>query len=304
MHYYFIVASKYYYIMQVSIIIPVYNAEKYLEECLESALNQTYSNTEIIAVNDGSTDNSLEILKKYSNKLKIISKKNGGTASALNAGIKVAKGEWIKWLASDDVLYPQAIEELIIEAKKLSDKKNTILYSNYETIDSEGKIIDRVIEPNYGELDAFDFKVMLLDHICGCEGTVLIHKSALDEYGLLNEKISFEDYELRLKHCILHNFRMHLVPKILFKYRIHRGQITKTRVKKSLELQDQIRKSILDKLDLSERHRYEKALKQYKKSKPITEKCKYFVRYKLFRLLPTFFSINLINTYWYARKKK
>ena len=78
--------------MKVSIVIPVFNAEKYLKECIDSALNQTYKDIEIIAVDDGSTDSSPEILKKYENKITTISKKNGGTASALNAGIKVMSG--------------------------------------------------------------------------------------------------------------------------------------------------------------------------------------------------------------------
>ena len=113
--------------MRVSIVIPIYNAEKYLRECIESALNQKYEDIEVIAVNDGSKDNSLKILEEYSDRINIISKKNGGTASALNLGIKNMTGEWFKWLSADDVLYPNAIEELIIEAKKIPDKKNTIL---------------------------------------------------------------------------------------------------------------------------------------------------------------------------------
>ena len=127
----------------VSIIIPVYNAQDYLEECLDSALNQTYDKIEIITVNDGSKDNSLDILKKYSNKIKIISKKNGGTASALNLGIKNMSGEWFKWLSADDVLYSNAVKELVDVAKVLPNKKY-ILYSNYDIIDAHGKIIDKV----------------------------------------------------------------------------------------------------------------------------------------------------------------
>ena len=153
--------------MLVSVIIPIYNAEKYLQECLNSVLNQTYPEIEIIAVNDGSTDNSLEILKKYSNKLKIISKENGGAASALNAGINIASGEWIKRLDVDDVLLPEAVEELVSEAKKIKDKTSTILISNYYNIDSKGKIIDEVIVPNYNEVDPFDLNVILLDHDFG-----------------------------------------------------------------------------------------------------------------------------------------
>ena len=84
--------------MKVSIIIPVFNVEKYLEECIESAINQTYPDIEIIAVNDGSTDRSLQILEKFSNKIKVISKSNKGKASAFNEGLKFASGEWIKVL--------------------------------------------------------------------------------------------------------------------------------------------------------------------------------------------------------------
>jgi len=290
--------------MLVSVIIPIYNAEKYLQECLNSVLNQTYPEIEIIAVNDGSTDNSLEILKKYSNKLKIISKENGGAASALNAGINIASGEWIKRLDVDDVLLPEAVEELVSEAKKIKDKTSTILISNYYNIDSKGKIIDEVIVPNYNEVDPFDLNVILLDHDFGNSSTSLIHKSTIAKYGMFNETVIFEDYELWLRYCLLHNCRLHLVQKTLAKRRIHQGQITKVRTRVSLEQQDKIKKSVLDKLNPADRTKYEIALRQYKKSKPIIEKCKYFVRYKLFRLLPTFFSINLINVYWYVKKLK
>ena len=99
--------------MKVSIIIPVYNAEQFLDECINSTLNQTYDNIEIIAENDGSTDNSKNILEKFNSKIKIIHKINGGTASALNAGIKEMNGEWFKWLSADDVLKRNCIDVLI-----------------------------------------------------------------------------------------------------------------------------------------------------------------------------------------------
>ena len=70
----------------VSVVIPVYNSERYLEECLDSVLSQTYQNIEIIAVDDGSTDSSLDILKKYSDKVNVISQNNNGLASALKLG--------------------------------------------------------------------------------------------------------------------------------------------------------------------------------------------------------------------------
>ncbi len=100
---------------KVSIIIPVYNVEKYLERCVDSALNQTYKNLEIILVNDGSTDNSLEICKKYEteNRVKIFSEENRGLPVARNLGVKKSSGDYIIFLDSDDWLDDNLIEKLV-----------------------------------------------------------------------------------------------------------------------------------------------------------------------------------------------
>ncbi|MBI3290943.1 glycosyltransferase family 2 protein, partial [Candidatus Falkowbacteria bacterium] len=86
---------------QISIIIPIYNAAKTLEDCLQSIFSQTFKHYEIIAVNDGSTDSSAKILEKYKNKLTLITQKNEGAASARNAGAKAARGEFIIFCDSD-----------------------------------------------------------------------------------------------------------------------------------------------------------------------------------------------------------
>ena len=89
----------------ISVIVPVYNVEKYLYTCLDSILNQTYSNIEIICVNDGSTDKSRKILEEYRKKdsrIRIVDKENGGLSSARNAGMRVAKGEFYSFIDSDD----------------------------------------------------------------------------------------------------------------------------------------------------------------------------------------------------------
>ncbi|WP_195932063.1 glycosyltransferase [Turicibacter sanguinis] len=107
--------------VMVSIIIPVYNVEKYLQECLESAINQTYKNIEIIAINDGSTDSSLAILEEYASKygnLKIVNQENKGMSGARNAGLKVANGEYIYFLDSDDFIDLNMIEECVVLAEK------------------------------------------------------------------------------------------------------------------------------------------------------------------------------------------
>jgi len=284
--------------MKVSIIIPVYNAEKYLNECLESALNQTYENIEIIAVNDGSTDKSLQILNKFSNKIKIISKSNGGTASALNEGINHMSGEWFKWLSADDSLYPNAVEELILESKKLENSKNCIFYSNYDIINSESKVIKQFIEPNYNELSSFDFNTLLLDHYIGNGTTSLIHKTVLDENGFFDETIKgFEDYELWLRFCLLNNCRLHLIPKILAKYRVHKTQLTSTLHDDSIKSADKIRENILAKLDSSKREKFEIALKQVKKKMPLGISIKLVLKNIMFRVLPNSISKKFLLKY-------
>ena len=96
---------------KVSIIIPVYNGENYIREAIDSALSQTYKNIEIIVVNDGSKDNTDEICKSYGKKIKYIKKENGGVATALNTGIKAAKGQYIAWLSHDDLYKENRIEK-------------------------------------------------------------------------------------------------------------------------------------------------------------------------------------------------
>ncbi len=99
----------------ISVIVPVYNVEYYLPKCLDSILSQTFSNIEIICVNDGSTDGSRKILEQYSKKdsrIKIVDKKNGGLSSARNAGMKVAVGEFYSFVDSDDWIDNTMLEKL------------------------------------------------------------------------------------------------------------------------------------------------------------------------------------------------
>lgn len=109
--------------VKVSVVVPVYNVEDYLEECLDSIVNQTLKDIEIICVNDGSTDNSLEILNQYAEKddrFTVISQENAGHAVATNRGMELAKGEYLFLMDSDDFLKLTAFEDTV----KLADEKN------------------------------------------------------------------------------------------------------------------------------------------------------------------------------------
>lgn len=104
----------------VSIIVPIYNAEKYLEKCISSIINQTYSNLEIILINDGSKDKSIDICNKYAkmdNRIIVIDKENEGVSIARNKGIQIANGEWISFIDADDWIEPNMYEVMLSKSK-------------------------------------------------------------------------------------------------------------------------------------------------------------------------------------------
>ena len=114
---------------KISIIIPIYNSSKYLKECLDSIINQSYKNWEAVCVNDGSTDNSLEILDQYAaidKRIKVYTKENGGAASARNFALNnINNADWISFVDSDDYLSPLMYKEIISD---LSTYPNEIEY--------------------------------------------------------------------------------------------------------------------------------------------------------------------------------
>ncbi len=256
----------------VSVVIPVYNSENFLAESIESVLNQSYENIEIIAVDDGSSDNSLKILKQYSDKITIISQTNQGLDHALNAGIKKMKGEWFKWFSPDDILLSNAIKILVQEASKLSE--NTIVYSNWELIDEKGNKLRDFTESNFNDLDKFDFNVRLLDGQQIKVNTTLIPTS-LFEKGCkiqeLEDPVAI-DYDFFLRAGILFDTKFHLISSTLVKYRIHTEQISHQNILQSLSFLSKIRNDVLSKLNDSIREKYLDALSEFKKKKPLAKK--------------------------------
>ena len=129
--------------MKVSIVIPVYNTKPYLRECIDSALNQTYGDTEVIAVDGGSTDGSLDLLKEYGGSIRAVSLPGSGISAALNAGIRAMAGEWLKRLDSDDILAPGAVAALAAAAEQGAAARGTgperlVPYGDSEEIGEDG----------------------------------------------------------------------------------------------------------------------------------------------------------------------
>jgi glycosyltransferase involved in cell wall biosynthesis len=254
----------------VSIVIPIHNSEQFLKESLESIINQTYSNIEIICIDDGSTDNSLKILKSYSDKITIISQENRGLASALNAGIKQMQGKWFKWFSPDDVMCIHAIETLVNTANKFP---NTIVYSNWEIINEKGNKLRDFSESNYNELSNFEYNVRLLDRQLINVNTTLIPSSLFDRCDIrkLNDPVAI-DYDFFLRSALFFEINFNLISEQLIKYRIHSKQLSHKNIIKTLDSVYDIKNEILQQLDSKVRDRYIRELKQYQKTKPVKRK--------------------------------
>lgn len=138
---------------KVSVIIPVYNVEKYLDKCIKSVVNQTYTNLEIILVDDGSCDSCPQICDEWAkkdNRIKVIHKGNGGLSDARNAGMHIASGEYISFIDSDDFIHETMIEKLLNSAIQNNSDIAKCMLSN---IDEYGNVED-IVELNLDKIDS------------------------------------------------------------------------------------------------------------------------------------------------------
>jgi len=280
----------------VSVVIPVYNSEKFLKESIESILNQTWKNIEIIAIDDGSTDKSLEILNQFSDKISIISQTNQGLAAALNSSIKLINGKMFKWFSPDDLLYPNTIEILVTEAKKRDE--NSIIYSNWEIIDENNNTLRDFTESNYNDLSNFEFCLRLLDGQQINVNTSLI-PSLLFEQNCVFEELADPvaiDYDFFLKAAIIHKTNFHLIEKKLLRYRIHSEQLSHKSISNTLNYLSVVKNNVLSKLEPSEKSHYEESLEKFRKEKPAIKKT-LDLGLKIAMKLPTWFSDPLLIFY-------
>ena len=181
---------------RVSIIIPCFNGEKYLEQAINSAIRQTYENIEVIVVNDGSSDRTEEIAMSYSDRIRYFKKENGGVSSALNLGISKMTGEYFSWLSHDDMYLPQKVE-MQIKAVEERGEECKFLYSNFTCLIENDGTYQKMIPARrlYGNLCERSLFPVLFNLINGC--TVLIHKSLFEQYGLFNEGLlTSQDYDM------------------------------------------------------------------------------------------------------------
>ena len=224
---------------KLSVIIPVYNVENYLNECLDSVINQTLEDMEIICIDDGSTDNSPYILKEYQKKdsrIKIITKENGGQATARNLGIKEVQGEYITFVDSDDFIEPTMFEKLYTKSK---DNNLDIAMCKIATYDNQTEEIKNNVW--YYMLGVFrDFEKDIFNHKDTKEFTChiavtpynKIYKTTLlkENNILFPEGLIFED-EKFFYDTYLRAKRVSIVDEFLYYYRINRKGSTVDTIK-------------------------------------------------------------------------
>lgn len=198
---------------RVSIIIPFYNCP-YIGQAIESALSQTYINIEVIVVNDGSTKYT-EKLTPFQNRIKYIEKENGGTASALNLGIKNSTGDYISWLSSDDLFY----NDKVMKQLNFMKQKNTLIsYTNYSLIDAHNNVTSQLAGIYFMDKISFLEYFRTANPINGC--TVMMKKQIFAEIGFFNDELKFtQDYDFWLR--TVQNYEIYYMHEPLVKYRIH-----------------------------------------------------------------------------------
>jgi chondroitin synthase len=204
---------------RVSIFMRSYNAEQYIQDAIESALNQTYQDLEVCIVDDGSTDRTLQIIKnnyKNNKRVRWVVQDHKGPAAAMNAAIDLCRGEYLGQLDGDDLLYPTAVEELV----KFFEKHNEygVVYSGYEIIGENGEFVSR--EKTFKKYN----KDLLMRKMIVTPFRMFKSKYWYRIEGIDEDLFAAVDYDLSIKLCTVCNFCHYR--KVLYKYRKHDFNIT------------------------------------------------------------------------------
>lgn len=254
---------------KVTIIMPVYNGEKYLQEAIDSILQQTFKDFVFLIINDGSTDGTDKILQSYNDKrIKIMNnEKNIGLTKSLNKGLKLARGEYIARQDADDISFPERLEK---EVLFLDQNKNIALVGTYYYIINEkGRMLNTIKLLTKSE----EIKIGLLKGNQFGHGSVMFRAECIKEVGYYREELGpAEDYDLWLR--ISDRYNMENIPEPLYKWRIN---IESVSIKKkvligkytllAVELAKERRKLGKDKLQILKKEEINDFLDSYLNSK-------------------------------------
>jgi glycosyltransferase involved in cell wall biosynthesis len=209
---------------KVSVIIPNYNYAQYIGQAIESVLLQTYSNIEIIVVNNGSTDNSLEILEKYRDRIFIVNQQNLGQSGARKSGLMHSKGEYIAFLDADDIWEPQKIEKQIA----LFSSTTELVYSGINLFsERDQKIVSTYIPIFRGSCSSAFIEFPGVSIVVSGESTVIFTRSLLEKVGGFDPELnSAAGWDFFRRCSKFTNFDF--VSEPLANYRIHSSNMSKS----------------------------------------------------------------------------
>jgi glycosyltransferase involved in cell wall biosynthesis len=200
---------------EVSVVMPVYNAAKYLRAAIESVLAQTYQNFEFIIVNDGSTDESHEIILSFNDqRIRLIDQKNTGVVNALNVGIKESRGKYVARMDADDFSLPTRLEKQVIYLDAHPDC--VALGTAFLVVDEAGK--PEKVKATFPEDALLRFEVLFQSPFG--HGTVMLHRQVLDKVGGYSpapDARHIEDYELWTR--LAREGRLANLPQVLYEWR-------------------------------------------------------------------------------------
>jgi glycosyltransferase involved in cell wall biosynthesis len=204
----------------VSVILPVYNGEKYLGRAIESVLRQSFQDYELIVVDDGSTDSTPEVARKYGDGIRYVRQENTGVAGAFNHGLRLARGRYISWLSHDDLFEPTKLEMQVLALS--SYIKPAVCYTDACFIDAEG-VVTRELEvhnPEPGELLRYLF---LAGKIGMSAYSLFYDRRCIEEIGLYDESQPVtQDADMLIR--LARRFPFVHVPKTLIRIRQHDGR--------------------------------------------------------------------------------
>lgn len=223
---------------KVSVIIPTYNRAKYVIEALESVLNQTYKNYEIVIVDDGSTDNTREVLRQYlaDDRITYIYEKNGGPASARNVGIKHSTGEHIAFLDSDDLWLP---DKLVYQVEYLKTHCDVgIVFTDAKAFGEDLGPVNAARAEFRFRFHNPSFKLLMWGNYMPTP-TVMLRRACIDKVGCFDEssdlRIGGEDYELWLR--IARVFKIGHLDQVLVKIRFSQDSLLGINLDKSFDVE-------------------------------------------------------------------
>lgn len=204
----------------VSVVIPNYNYARFLPEALESVLAQTYPAVEILVVDDGSTDDSLQVLREYEGRVRALTPPNGGVARARNLGIRESRGELVAFLDSDDAWNP---EKLAKQVALLEDGGFGMVYTGLRFVDEDGTVLGQMTEGLSGWV-LKELALLEKPGILGSGSTALIRRACFDAVGLYEPALSTSaDWDLSRR--IAGRYEIGMVREPLTSYRLHRASM-------------------------------------------------------------------------------